>query len=191
MLILASRSPRRRELLDQAGLSYCCIPSDADETFPEGAAMEDVPEILATRKAEDILAEHPQDVVLGADTLVLLDGKPLGKPVNKDDARHMLRKLSGREHYVYTGVAILSEGRRVIFTTVTKVEFFPLSDREIDAYIATGEPMDKAGAYGIQGRGCLLVKRIHGDYFTVVGLPVAEVVRHLPPEITGQTGDIK
>ena len=95
----------------------------------------------------------------------------------------MLRHLSGREHYVYTGVAILSKESRIRFTTVTKVEFFPLSDREIDSYIATGEPMDKAGAYGIQGRGALLVKRIHGDYFTVVGLPLAEVVRHLPPEL--------
>ncbi|MBO6163760.1 MAG: septum formation inhibitor Maf [Lachnospiraceae bacterium] len=185
MLILASQSPRRMELLDLAGLKYICIPSDADETVPAELAAEDTPEYLAVRKADAVLAEHPEDVVLGADTLVVMDGKPLGKPANEAEARDMLRRLSGREHYVYTGVAILSKDRRSVFTSVTKVEFFPLSDREIDAYIATGEPMDKAGAYGIQGRGALLVKRIRGDYFTVVGLPVAEVVRHLPAEVRG------
>ena len=179
MLILASKSPRRRELLDLAGLTYTCIPSDVDETVPEGMAPEDMPEYLAAKKAEAVLAGHPGDTVLGSDTLVILDGEVMGKPATQQEARDMLNSLSGRVHYVYTGVAILSAQRRCTFTTCTKVEFYPLTEEEIEDYICSGEPMDKAGAYGIQGRGSLLVKRIQGDYYTVVGLPIAEVVRHL------------
>lgn len=179
MLILASKSPRRRELLDLAGLTYDCIPSQADETIPEGMAAEEVPEYLAVKKAEEVWEKHPQDVVLGSDTLVLMDGEPLGKPHTAEEAREMLHFLSGKAHYVYTGVAILSKDKKAAFTTVTKVEFYNLTEEEIEEYIATGEPMDKAGAYGIQGKGSLLVKRIAGDYYTVVGLPIAEVVRHL------------
>lgn len=179
MLILASKSPRRRELLDLAGLEYICIPSDADENVPEDLVPAQVPEYLAVKKADAVLAAHPEDMVLGSDTLVVCDGQIMGKPENEQDAFRMLRQLSGKAHQVYTGVAILSAGKRDSFTTVTDVEFYPLTDEEIWAYIHTGEPMDKAGAYGIQGKGSLLVKGIRGDYFTVVGLPVAEVARHL------------
>lgn len=180
MLILASQSPRRKELLEQAGLAYVCDPSRADEQIPSGLAAEDVPEYLAAKKAEEVFLRHPDDVVLGADTLVVFEGQILGKPKSAQEAYEMLSRLSGRVHHVYTGVAILSKEKSVTFTTVTKVEFYPLTEREIRNYIATGEPMDKAGAYGIQGKGFLLVKRIHGDYYTVMGLPIAEVVRHLP-----------
>lgn len=179
MLILASGSPRRKELLAMVGRMYQCIPSDADETVPEGMEPQDIPEFLAVKKAAAVLEKYPEDIVLGADTIVELDGQVLGKPENEADAARMLRMLSGNTHMVYTGVAILSKDWEVHFSTVTKVEFYPLSEDEIQEYIATGEPMDKAGAYGIQGKGALLVKRIHGDYYTVMGLPVAEVERHL------------
>ena len=180
MLILASQSPRRKELLELAGLTFTCLPSRGEEIVPEGMPAAEEPEYLAGKKAEEIFAAHPEDVVIGSDTLVLLDGKPLGKPHSEEEAFAMLRALSGREHEVCTGVAILSPQGRESFTSVTKVEFYPLSDEEIRAYIRTGEPMDKAGAYGIQGKGSLLIRRIDGDYYTVVGLPLAEVVRRLP-----------
>ena len=179
MLILASGSPRRKELLEMVGRPYQCEPSEADETVPEGMEPQDIPEFLAVKKAKAVLAKHPEDMVLGADTIVELDGQVLGKPGTKEEAAQMLRMLSGETHMVYTGVAILSAGQEAHFTTVTKVEFYPLSEEEIQEYIATGEPMDKAGAYGIQGKGALLVKRIHGDFYTVMGLPIGEVERHL------------
>ena len=179
MLILASKSPRRRELLELAGIPYSCIPSQADEEIPAGMPSEMVPEYLAVKKAEEVLGQNEDAVVLGSDTLVLLEGEPLGKPHSEEEAFAMLRRLSGKTHQVCTGVAILSRGKRVSFTSMTEVEFYALSDEEIRDYIATGEPMDKAGAYGIQGRGALLVKEIRGDYYTVVGLPIAETVRVL------------
>ncbi len=179
MLILASGSPRRKELLDLTGRAYRCIPSEAEEGVPEGTEPQDVPELLAVKKAEAVLASHPDDIVIGADTLVELDGQILGKPSTPPEAVEMLRRLSGNTHMVYTGVAILSAARREHFTTVTKVEFYSLTEEEIQDYVATGEPMDKAGGYGIQGKGALLVKRIHGDFYTVMGLPIGEVERHL------------
>ena len=179
-LILASQSPRRRELLTLAGLEFDCIPSHAEERIPEGIAAKDVPAFLAECKARDILRSHPGNVVLGSDTIVVCDDEILGKPSDEEEAYQMLSELSGRTHKVYTGVAILSGETRKIFTTETSVEFYPLTEKEIRDYIKTGEPMDKAGAYGIQGRGALLVKKIDGDYYTVMGLPIAEVVRNLP-----------
>ena len=179
MLILASGSPRRRELLELTGRPYQCIPSEAEEGVPEGTEPQDVPEFLAVKKAEAVLETHPQDIVIGADTIVELDGQILGKPSTPEEAVQMLRQLSGNTHMVYTGVAILSAERREHFTTVTKVEFYNLTEEEIQAYVATGEPMDKAGGYGIQGKGALVVKRIHGDFYTVMGLPIGEVERHL------------
>ena len=189
MLILASQSPRRRELLELAGLTFECIPARGEESVPEGMSAEEEPEFLALQKASEVFAAHPEDVVIGSDTLVVLDGKPLGKPHTEQEAFEMLAHLSGREHYVYTGVAILSPGERVSFTTVTKVELYALTEEEIWDYIRTGEPMDKAGAYGIQGRGALLIRRIHGDYYTVMGLPIAEVVRHLPKRLRTESGN--
>lgn len=183
MLILASQSPRRRELLAMVGLDFRCEPSQADESIPEDMPAEDVPEFLAERKAEDIFASHPDDVVLGVDTLVVFNGQILGKPRSREEAFDILSRLSGQVHHVYTGVAIISRERKFTFTTVTKVEFYELTEADILRYIDTGDPMDKAGAYGIQGRGSLFVKRIHGDYYSVMGLPLAEVVRHLPDAV--------
>lgn len=183
-LVLASGSPRRKELFSEMGIRYKSFPSAFDESTVQisdpGKGVCD----LARGKAEaarDAWAKTNQEpfVVLGADTLVVLDGQPMGKPKDEDDAFSMLRRLSGREHSVYTGVAILDGEDCETFYSKTDVYFYDLSDEEIREYIATGEPMDKAGAYGIQGIGRLLVRKIDGDYYTVVGLPVAEVVRAL------------
>ena len=177
--ILASQSPRRQELIGYILSDYDVIVSDVEEILPDGIAPEDVPAYLAGIKARAVAAEHPDDVVIGADTVVILDGRVLGKPKEEDDAFRMLSSLSGRAHTVITGCAIIQNGRMTTFADHTRVEFYPLSDREILDYIATGEPFDKAGAYGIQGRGCVLVKRIEGDFFNVMGLPVARLKREM------------
>ena len=179
MIILASSSPRRQELLTMAGIDYTCIPSDAAEIVPDDIPAASVPEYLAVLKAEAVFQNHPEDIVIGSDTIVVIDDTILGKPKNKEDAFSMLRMLSGRTHTVYTGVAILSPKGRDSFTSSTEVTFYDLTDTEIREYIETGEPMDKAGSYGIQGFGSVLVKEIHGDYFTVMGLPVAETIRRI------------
>jgi len=179
MIILASQSPRRKELLQMAGVDFVCVPSDAEEVVPEGTSAEDMPFFLSKLKARDIAKRYPEDMVVGSDTLVIVDGKPLGKPKTKEDAFQMLRTLSGRTHMVVTGVTICQGQKEESFSSKTEVEFYPLEDQEIRNYIETGEPMDKAGAYGIQGKGCVLVKEIRGDYYTVMGLPVAETVRRL------------
>ena len=178
-IILASSSPRRKQLMKMAGLKFAVVPADIPEIIPEGLAPEKESEYLAAVKAGYILEQNKKDIVVGADTTVLCEGRVLGKPKDKAEAKEMLRFLSGKVHEVYTGVAILTEEETDSFTSVTKVEFYDLTDEEIDWYVSTGEPMDKAGAYGIQGFGCRLVKRIEGDYFTVMGLPVAEVVRRI------------
>ena len=192
-IILASQSPRRQELIGYILSDYEVIVSAVEETLPDGIAPEEVPAYLAGVKAQAVAAEHPDDVVIGADTVVILDGQVLGKPKDADDAFHMLRSLSGKAHTVITGCAIIQDGRMTTFSDRTRVEFYPLSDREILDYIATGEPFDKAGAYGIQGRGSVLVKRIEGDFFNVMGLPVArlkremERVKALPRQTQGDT----
>ena len=178
-IILASQSPRRQELIRSITSDVRVIVSKAQEILPAGIAPEAVAEYLAGIKAEGVAADRPDDVVIGADTVVILDGEVLGKPCGAEDAARMLRALSGKTHSVITGCAILKAGERVSFSEITRVEFYPLSEREIAEYIATGEPFDKAGAYGIQGRGCVLVKRIEGDFFNVVGLPVARLKREL------------
>lgn len=178
-LILASGSPRRRELMTMAGLQFTVLSSEVPEIVPENMPPEQQPEYLAALKAGAVLAEHEDALVVGSDTGVFLDGEMLGKPGSPEEAADMLRRLSGREHQVYTGVCLASAEKTESFTSVTRVEFYELSEEEIRTYVACGEPMDKAGAYGIQGRGCRLVKRIEGDYFTVMGLPIAEVVRRL------------
>ena len=178
-IILASQSPRRQELIRSITSDVRVIVSKVQEILPDGIAPEAVAEYLAGIKAEAVAADHPDDVVIGADTVVILDGEVLTKPCGAEDAARMLRALSGKTHSVITGCAILKAGRRVSFSEITRVEFYPLSEREITEYIATGEPFDKAGAYGIQGRGCVLVKRIEGDFFNVVGLPVARLKREL------------
>ena len=179
MYILASASPRRRELFGLISDDFRIVPSNAEETAPDGIAAENLPERLARLKAGDIAAKYPFDTVIGADTVVILDGRVLGKPENPEDAVRMLTALSGKKHKVITGCAVCKNGACRSFSSVTEVEFYPLDDREISDYVATGEPLDKAGAYGIQGRGALFVKSVNGDYFNVVGLPVAALRRFI------------
>ena len=178
-LILASGSPRRRELLGHFGVSFSVIPAVGPETPPPGASAGETTAALARAKAEEIERTHPGSVVIGADTVVEIDGEILGKPHDERDAARMLRALSGRSHSVYTGVAVAKDGHTESRWEQTKVFFRPLTDREIEAYIATGEPMDKAGAYGYQGLASLFVEKIEGDYFNVIGLPLCLLGRML------------
>lgn len=177
--IVASASPRRKELLSNAGFCFEVIPSDADESCEESLTPEELVKVLAQRKAKSVLEKHSDAVVLGCDTVVEYDGTVLGKPKSHEHAKEMLRMLSGRVHNVHTGVCITDKEKTVSFVNTVKVEFFELSQELIENYVATGECDDKAGAYGIQGKGCVLVKGIEGDYFSVVGLPVAEAARVL------------
>lgn len=182
-LILASASPRRKELMSLAGWEYRVCPADVDERLPQGLPVEQSAEFLAKIKGQAVQADHPHAVVISADTIVVSQGEILGKPVDEADARRMLRALSGKTHEVHTGVAVFFPDKApVTFTERTRVTFYPLTDEEIDAYVATREPMDKAGSYGIQGKGCVLVKEIAGDYYNVVGLPIARLTRLLKKE---------
>jgi septum formation protein len=178
-LLLASGSPRRKELLQNMNLSFEVIVSDIEETIDETFSPEELVQSLSYQKASSIAQNHPEAFVIGADTVVLLGNQVLGKPTNKENALQMLLKLSGREHYVLTGVTIIKDKQMVSFYEKTLIEFWSLTHDEIWNYIQSGEPMDKAGAYGIQGLGAYLVKRMNGDYYTVVGLPVARLMREL------------
>ena len=178
-IILASASPRRKELLTLAGFDYEVVVSECEEILPDGITPDKAVEELARQKAEDVFARHNDAMIIAADTVVALDNTILGKPQNEDDAFRMLSSLSGRRHTVFTGVCIKTKDKTDIFHVATEVDFYELSEKEIKDYIATKEPMDKAGSYGIQGKGFVLVKGIHGDYFNVVGLPLAETVRHI------------
>jgi nucleoside triphosphate pyrophosphatase len=186
MLVLASASPRRQELLRNAGISFTVQPADLDETPLPGEPPRDYAERLAREKAFAVWQFRPQDVVLGADTIVVVDEMILGKPADAEDAAKMLRRLSGRVHRVITGVCVVgavaggqlpvaSGGLRTASET-TLVTMNGLSEEEIRDYVATGEPMDKAGAYAIQGMASRWIPRIEGDYSNVVGLPVALVL---------------
>lgn len=177
--IVASASPRRREILENAGYIFEIIPSDADETVKDGLSPEETVCELSRRKALSVLSENPDAVVFGCDTVVALDGQILGKPENDEDAKRMLRTLSGRKHTVSTGVCIADGNNIRTFYNTTEVEFYPLSEETVESYVSTGECSDKAGAYGIQGYGRVLVKEIKGDYFSVMGLPVSETARVL------------
>ncbi|MGN1089457.1 MAG: Maf family protein [Huintestinicola sp.] len=179
MIILASASPRRRELLGYAVKDFEIIPSDAEETLPDNIPAEESAEYLAVLKAKAVAEKYPDDTVIGCDTVVVLEGNVMGKPRDKAHAKEMLSDLSGKTHKVITGVCIFSKGRSLSFSECTEVTFYALSEKDIDDYIATGDPMDKAGAYGIQSEGCILVKEIKGDFFNVVGLPVAKLKRVL------------
>lgn len=188
-MILASQSPRRRELLEQAGFDLVVMPADIDETPLDGETPVELVARLATSKAaaaRPALVRCPQDgPLVAADTIVWTDeGTPLGKPADEDDAARMLEALSGRTHHVSTGVcliACLPDGTlaETTFVETTSVTFWDLTDDEIASYVATGEPLDKAGAYGIQGVGRQLVRGISGDYANVVGLPVSRLLREL------------
>ena len=178
-IILASGSPRRAEILGDMGIDFEVLTRPTDENIDDGTPADEAVAVLADRKARAVANEHPDRVVLAADTVVALDGRILGKPSDAADAADMLRALSGRTHQVYTGVSIIKDGVSDTFVCGTEVEFYPLTDGEIADYIASGEPMDKAGAYGVQGLGRVLVRAIRGDFFTVMGLPAAEVWRRL------------
>ena len=178
-LILASGSPRRRELLEKLNVPFEVIVSECDETLPEGIPAESAAEMLAVRKAAAVAKLHPDAVVIGADTTVILDDEILGKPADKADCKRMLNALSGRMHKVITGAALFWQGHSLSFSDETSVQFYPLTDAEIEAYAASDEPYDKAGAYGIQGQGALLVAGIHGDYYNVMGLPIARLARQM------------
>lgn len=180
-IILASNSPRRRELLGQMGIKeFQIISPDVDETVEDGLSPAEMVERLSLRKAQAAARKAgDDDLIVAADTVVALDGAVLGKPEDEDGAFAMLSALSGREHHVYTGVTVLQRSHAVTSHEETAVVFRTLSPEEIRGYIATGEPMDKAGAYGIQGLGALLVSGIRGDYCNVVGLPVFRLGRIL------------
>ena len=172
-LILASQSPRRRDLLTQMGLSFQIVVPHIDEHMDRPLPPDRLVETISHEKAAAVAEESgPDALIIAADTVVALDGALLGKPADTADARRMLSALSGRCHQVYTGFTVRRGPSAVTCSECTDVTFRPLSPREIDAYIATGEPMDKAGGYGIQGRGALLVEGLRGDYFNVMGLPV-------------------
>jgi nucleoside triphosphate pyrophosphatase len=173
-LILASSSPRRRELLKQAGILYTIEPAEADESALPGEKPREHVKRLALLKARTVAARHKNGLVLGADTVVVVDGEILGKPASKAEAKRMLTLISGRAHEVLTGIAVVDArtGRPASAVEKTKVFVKPLSRDEIGEYIATGEPMDKAGAYGIQGRFSVYVRGVRGCFFNVVGLPL-------------------
>jgi septum formation protein len=178
-IILASGSPRRAELLRAAGIAFEASPPAVDESLRADESPEQYVRRLAVDKAETGARRHPGRVVLGADTTVVFDGEVLGKPVDGADAARMLRTLSGRTHQVITGVAVAGPAGTLEAAAFTEVAIRALTDEEIAQYIASGEPMDKAGAYAIQGRAAAFVTRVDGSYTNVVGLPVALVCRLL------------
>ena len=174
-VILASCSPRRRELLPRIGIrDFLVEEAQIDEAAlsRDCSSFEETVTVLAAAKARAVAARHPEAIVIGADTAVTVDGHILGKPAGREEAQGMLRLLSGREHQVMSGVCVYREGRFLCECEITSVQFRPLTDREIDAYIDAEPPFDKAGAYGIQGLAALFIERINGDYYTVMGLPL-------------------
>ena len=179
-IVLASASPRRRELLERAGVSFEVVVSPAEEIHDASMDPEALCELNATLKAEAVAVTRPDATVIGADTLVFIDGEPLGKPSSIEEARGMLRRLSGRAHRVCTGVCVIFPGGRAkVFHGTTEVDFLPLDDEAIDDYFALVNPFDKAGAYGIQEHGELIISGIRGSYENVMGLPVDLVVAAL------------
>ena len=178
-LILASQSPRRKELLGQITGNFSVEVSRIEERRDPAWTAEELPRQLALQKALDVSSRSASDLVIGADTIVSLDGVVLGKPRDREDARRMLDILSGRTHRVHTGVCIQAPGEQRHFCVTTEVEFWPLDAAERDAYLDSGEPYDKAGGYGIQGGAAKFVRGIRGCYFNVVGLPVSQVHRAL------------
>ena len=178
-IILASNSPRRKELMEDCGLPFVTENADIQEILDIALPIEEAIEQIALQKAEAVYCKHPEKLVLGCDTMVIYQGLPLGKPKNKDDARNMLTLLSGHTHKVISGVAILGKGISVLFHETTEVTFYELDEDFLCSYLDSEEPYDKAGAYGIQGKGKLLVEKIDGDYYNVMGLPIAKVYREL------------
>lgn len=177
--ILASNSPRRKELLQKVVKEYEVISSDIEEEGICATTPALLAQTLAQMKAEDIAAKHPNAVVIGCDTVVEVNGIPLGKPHNKEEAYEMLQQLSGRTHAVHTGVCVQKEVERTCFVETSNVFFATMSDEEIKAYVATDEPYDKAGGYAIQGEAAKFITKIEGCYFNIMGLPVAHLYKVL------------
>lgn len=175
-VILASKSPRRKELLSLICDSFEVMPADIDESVPQNVAAEEAAEYISTQKA---FAIDSEDVIIACDTVVIVDGKILGKPSDRQNGFEMLSELSGKTHSVISGVCIRYKGESVSFSQKSLVTFYELTDEEINDYLDSGEPFDKAGGYGIQGLGSLLVKEFSGDFFNIVGLPVARLRRSL------------
>jgi len=178
-VVLASSSPSRKMLLERAGLDFEVIVSGVDESVPEGYTPAQTVEALCARKAEAVQPLSGGRPVIAADSVVSIDGMILGKPENDGAAKEMLRRLSGRTHEIYTGVCLLAGGKKEVFHQSTGVRFYDLTDEEIAAYVAMGESRGRAGSYGIEGIGVVLVESIVGDYSNIVGLPVAETLRRL------------
>lgn len=178
-IILASASPRRKELFSFITKDFLVIPANTDESIPNDTEIEKAPEVIALKKASVIAKSNNDSLVIGCDTGVLIEGKMLCKPYDEKDAFDMLKSLSGKAHKVITGCVLIMNGQILSFSETTKVSFYNLTDEEIYSYIKTKEPFDKAGAYGIQGFGSLLVKSVTGDFYNVVGLPVARLKREI------------
>lgn len=178
-LVLASQSPRRRELMTFLDLPFEVVSPIGEEKLNDDLSITEQIQSIALDKAKSVFAMKPNNIVIGADTVVVIDGEILGKPMSPEKAYNMLKKLSGRVHTAYTSVAMLSSEQEICFTSETTVSFYELDDEMINHYIATKEPLDKAGAYTIQGKGALFIKEIKGDFYTVMGLPIGEINQKL------------
>ncbi len=176
-VILASASPRRREIMGILTNDFLCVPPDINESAPSNISLESHPQYIATQKAKYVSKGYRGSLVIACDTSVIIDGKILNKPQNTEHARRMLKLLSGKTHKVITGCCISYGEFEHSFSVSTDVEFFELTDNEIESYVQTNEPYDKAGGYGIQGHGALFVKSITGDYYNVVGMPISRIAR--------------
>ena len=189
MLILASQSPRRKELLGLFHLPFTVQVADIDEAMDSALPLETEVARVSRAKAMAI-SRKPEDIVIAADTIVVLEDQVLGKPADAADAVRMLTALSGRDHQVMTGVTVLRGDTVLTHTEITDIHFRPLSQKEIADYVATGEPMDKAGSYGIQGGAALFAQKLHGDYYNVMGLPVCrlwQMLREIAPDLMEET----
>ncbi len=171
MLILASASPRRKEICELLGLEFSIVPAENEIEIDKTIAPEKAVELVALSKAQEVLKKYPDAVVIGSDTAVYCDNQFLGKPENKEDAKRMLKMLSGKTHHVYTGVAVISKEKQISFCEKASVTFMNLSDEEISWYVSTSEPYDKAGAYAVQGLSARFIEKIEGDFFAIMGLP--------------------
>ncbi|MGX7030314.1 Maf family protein [Vagococcus zengguangii] len=174
-IILASQSPRRKELLAHITSDFEVQPADIDETVTPGITPEVYVTQMAEQKAAHIFNQYPDHLVIGCDTVVVMDGEILGKPVDKEDAKAMLQRYSNRTHDVLTGLTLMSKDKQITKLAQASVTFYPLDDDQINDYVASEEPMDKAGAYGIQGGASIFIKEIEGDYYAIVGFPVGLV----------------
>lgn len=179
MIILASASPRRKSLLKNIISDFDIVSSNIEEEIPSNSLPIDSAEYLATKKALDVFKYHPNDTVIGADTIIVFKDKIFGKPKDKNDAKKMLQELSNNTHCVVTGVCVVNNKRTISFSSINYVEFYKLSDEEIEEYLKEDEYIDKAGSYAIQGKGGLFVKEIKGDYNSIVGLPISQLNRIL------------